>query len=81
MPRRRCKPSRRRISKAEKEAPPVGAEHPSESSGESEVESSGAAESAAVDADPRLAALVTAWPTLSESARRVIEEIIGTAKG
>ena len=31
-------------------------------------------------ADPRLAALVTAWPTLSESARRVIEEIIGTAK-
>jgi hypothetical protein len=71
---------RSRYFEGEKGAPPVGAEHPSESSGKSMIESSGAAESAALAADPILIAVVDAWPTLSESTRRGIAEIIADGK-
>src|SRR6478735_8324175 len=49
------------------EAPPVGAEHPSESSGKSNIASSGAAESAAVDAE--LAIVIDAWESLGPEIR------------
>lgn len=55
-------------------APPVGDEHLSESSGKSEVESGGAAESAAVD--PDLAAVIDAWTTLTARSRSRIVGIV-----
>ena len=59
------------------QAPPVGAEHPSESSGKSDVASSGAAESAAVDAE--LAIVIDAWESLGPEMRSAIIEIVRTA--
>ena len=58
------------------QAPPVGAEHSSESSGKSDVASSGAAESAAVDAE--LAIVIDAWENLAPDLRSAIIEIVRT---
>jgi hypothetical protein len=55
-------------------APPVGEEHPSESTGKSEVESSGASESAAVD--PELAIVIDAWDSLTQDLRSAIVGIV-----
>jgi hypothetical protein len=56
------------------QAPPVGDEHPSESSGKSDIASSGAAESAAVDAE--LAIVIDAWENLAPDLRSAIIEIV-----
>ena len=55
---------------------PVGAEHPSESSGTSDATSSGAAESAAVDAE--LAIVIDAWESLGPEMRSAIVDIVRT---
>ena len=57
-------------------APPVGDEHPSESSGKSNVASSGAPESAAVD--PELAIVIDAWDSLGPEMRLAIVDIVRT---
>jgi hypothetical protein len=63
-------------NKPDVKAPPVGAEHPSESSGKSDVELSGAAESAAVDAE--LEIVIDAWASLGPDLRSAIIEIVRT---
>jgi hypothetical protein len=55
-------------------APPVGDEHLSESSGKSDVASSGAAESAAVDSE--LAIVIDAWDGLTPEMRSAIIGIV-----
>ena len=63
-------------NKRDVKAPPVGDEHPSESSGKSDVASCGAAESAAVDAE--LAIVIDAWESLAPEMRSAIVDIVRT---
>jgi hypothetical protein len=65
-----------RRGEAQKSSPAVGAEHPSESSGKSDVASCGAAESAAVDAE--LAIVIDAWEGLTPEMRSAIVDIVRT---
>lgn len=55
-------------------APPVGDEHPSKPSGNPDIASSGAAESAAVD--PDLAIVIDAWARLAPNLQSVIVGLI-----
>jgi hypothetical protein len=59
------------------ETPPVGDEHLAESSGKSDIASSGAAESAAVDAE--LAIVIDAWESLGPAMRVAIVDIVRKA--